>query len=87
MAHSRPRSPRFATAWPCTGVIGSRARSAKLLFSAFAMSATSSIIAHVSQAGGRLLADRALSRLLHKDWPKSIEGLEIGQSYPSRIKS
>lgn len=25
------------------------------------------------QTGGRLLADRALSRLLHSDWPKSID--------------
>lgn len=29
------------------------------------------------QTGGRLLADRALSRLLKKDWPKSIEELEL----------
>jgi formamidopyrimidine-DNA glycosylase len=28
------------------------------------------------QTGGRLLADRALSRLLHDDWPKSLEELE-----------
>ncbi|MEL7451435.1 MAG: DNA-formamidopyrimidine glycosylase family protein [Pseudomonadota bacterium] len=28
------------------------------------------------QTGGRLLADRSLSRLLKKDWPKSIEELE-----------
>jgi formamidopyrimidine-DNA glycosylase len=28
------------------------------------------------QTGGRLLADRALSRLLRKDWPNSIEELE-----------
>jgi formamidopyrimidine-DNA glycosylase len=28
------------------------------------------------QTGGRLLADRALSRLLHADWPKSLEELE-----------
>jgi formamidopyrimidine-DNA glycosylase len=28
------------------------------------------------QTGGRLLADRALSRLLHQDWPKTLEGLE-----------
>ncbi len=28
------------------------------------------------QTAGRLLADRALSRLLGKDWPKSLEGLE-----------
>ena len=28
------------------------------------------------QTGGRLLADRALSRLLGKDWPKSIDDVE-----------
>jgi formamidopyrimidine-DNA glycosylase len=28
------------------------------------------------QTGGRLLADRALSRLLRADWPKSVEELE-----------
>lgn len=29
------------------------------------------------QTGGKLLADRSLSRLLKKDWPKSIEELEL----------
>jgi formamidopyrimidine-DNA glycosylase len=28
------------------------------------------------QTGGRLLADRALSQLLKKDWPRSLEELE-----------
>ena len=28
------------------------------------------------QTGGRLLADRALSRLLREDWPRSLEELE-----------
>jgi len=27
------------------------------------------------QTGGRLLADRALSRLLKQDWPRSIDEL------------
>ena len=30
----------------------------------------------VCQTGGRLLADRALSRLLGKDWPRTLEELE-----------
>jgi formamidopyrimidine-DNA glycosylase len=30
------------------------------------------------QTGGRLLADRALSRLLHEDWPKTLE--ELGEA-------
>jgi len=28
------------------------------------------------QTGGKLLADRSLSRLLHEDWPKTIDDLE-----------
>ena len=28
------------------------------------------------QTGGRLLADRALSRLLKEDWPRSLEEME-----------
>jgi formamidopyrimidine-DNA glycosylase len=28
------------------------------------------------QTGGRLLADRAFSRLLHDDWPRTLEELE-----------
>jgi formamidopyrimidine-DNA glycosylase len=44
------------------------------------------------QTGGRLLADRAMSRLLGKDWPKSLEELERrasenGTSRPRRPAS
>ena len=28
------------------------------------------------QTGGKLLADRALSRLLHASWPRHIDGLD-----------
>jgi formamidopyrimidine-DNA glycosylase len=31
------------------------------------------------QTGGRLLADRSLSRLLKDDWPKTLEELEMGK--------
>jgi formamidopyrimidine-DNA glycosylase len=34
----------------------------------------------VCQTGGRLLADRALSRLLGRDWPRSLEELEARRS-------
>jgi formamidopyrimidine-DNA glycosylase len=30
----------------------------------------------VCQTGGRLLADRSLSRLLREDWPKTLDELE-----------
>lgn len=43
------------------------------------------------QTGGRLLADRALSRLLKSDWPKTIDELErrraTAQSGPSGTSS
>lgn len=32
------------------------------------------------QTGGRLIKDRSLSRLLHDDWPATIEELEGGRS-------
>jgi len=39
------------------------------------------------QTEGRLLADRALSRLLKDDWPRTIEELEAGSSQPNRPAS
>ena len=37
------------------------------------------------QTGGKVLADRALSRLLHEDWPRTLEELEeIRPSDPTR---
>ena len=30
----------------------------------------------ICQTGGRLLADRALSRLMHEDWPRTLDELE-----------
>jgi len=35
------------------------------------------------QTGGRLLADRALSRLLREDWPKSIDELDALRTGPA----
>jgi formamidopyrimidine-DNA glycosylase len=34
------------------------------------------------QTGGKILSDRSLSRLLHSDWPKSIDELE--EKLPTR---
>ena len=39
------------------------------------------------QTGGRLLADRALSRLLKGDWPKTLEELEARKRGGRRIFS
>ena len=38
------------------------------------------------QTGGKLLADRAMSRLLKKDWPRTLEELEIRKSKVSKLK-
>jgi formamidopyrimidine-DNA glycosylase len=39
------------------------------------------------QTGGRLLADRALSRLLKEDWPRTLEELERKRGEEQRAKS
>ena len=36
------------------------------------------------QTGGKLLSDRSLARLLHDDWPRTIEELE--ERFPARGK-
>jgi formamidopyrimidine-DNA glycosylase len=36
------------------------------------------------QTGGRLLADRALSRLLKQDWPRTLEELEARKREATR---
>lgn len=38
----------------------------------------------VCQTGGRLLADRALSRLMREDWPRTLEELELRTTAKSR---
>jgi formamidopyrimidine-DNA glycosylase len=35
------------------------------------------------QTGGRLLADRSLSRLMHDDWPRTLEELEALKRPPA----
>lgn len=37
------------------------------------------------QTGGKLLSDRSLARLLHDDWPRTIEELE--EKFPTRKKA
>jgi formamidopyrimidine-DNA glycosylase len=34
------------------------------------------------QTGGRVLADRALSRLLKDDWPRSLDEWEARMQFP-----
>ena len=44
--------------------------------SASAMPSNETNYCATCQTGGRLLADRALSRLLHEDWPRTLDELE-----------
>ncbi len=39
------------------------------------------------QTGGKLLADRSLSRLLHGDWPKSLEEMEERKTREQLVRS
>ncbi len=75
-APSRKRSPRFARRWRSTDVTASRVHDAVRRSSASATRATRPTIARRCQTGGRLLADRALSRLLHQDWPRTLDELD-----------
>ncbi len=60
------RSPRFGRAWPCLGSPVQR----------IVYAANEANYCARCQTGGKLLADRALSRLLGKDWPRTLEDLE-----------
>ena len=72
----RRRSPRSARAWPCTAATASRVPTAARRCSASSTRPTKRTTARTCQTGGRLLADRSLSRLLREDWPRTLEELE-----------
>ena len=61
--------------WPCTAASSSPAPSAARRCSASSTPRTRRNYCARCQTGGKLLADRALSRLLKDDWPKSIDDL------------
>ncbi len=62
--------------WRCMGDLGSRARDAARRCSGFGMRITRPNYCARCQTGGKVLADRGLSRLLGKDWPRTLEELE-----------
>ena len=72
----RRRSRRFATGWPCTVATASPVPTAARPCSGSSTPRTRPTTAARCQTGGRLLADRALSRLLKDDWPRTLEDLE-----------
>ena len=70
------RSLPSAKAWRCTAAIGRRARGAAPKSSGSATRRTKPTTVRQCQTGGKLLADRGLSRLLREDWPRTPEELE-----------
>ena len=70
------RSPPSAPRWPCTAATTCPARAAARPSSASAMPTTKPTTAPTCQTGGRVLADRSLSRLLGSDWPRTLDELE-----------
>ena len=78
---SSPRgSPPSARTWPCTAASASRARTAAPPCSGSVYADNETNYCARCQTGGRLLADRALSRLLRADWPRTLEELEERRS-------
>ncbi len=59
-----------------TDVMGSRARGVAKRSSGFAMRITKPTAVLDGQTGGRVLADRSLSRLLRSDWPRTLDELD-----------
>ncbi len=72
----RKRSRRSARTWPCTGSSASRVPRCGTAVQRIVYAANETNYCPACQTGGRLLADRSLSRLLHGDWPKSLEEME-----------
>ena len=75
-AHFPKRSPPSARRWRSTAATASPVRAAARRSSASATRAMRPTTARACQTGGRLLADRALSRLLHQDWPRTLDELD-----------
>ena len=63
----------------------SPARSATPRSSAWSMPQNEANYCPTCQTGGRLLADRALSRLMKNDWPRTLEELEARKGRGSLI--
>ena len=70
------RSPPFAPTLPCTAGTASRAPTAAIPVQRIRYADNETNYCPTCQTGGRLLADRSLSRLLKSDWPKTLEELD-----------
>ena len=86
-AESFPRrSRRFATGWRFTAVMASRARSAARPCSGSSTRATRPTTAAAARPAAGCLSDRALSRLLKDDWPRTLDELEAHKARRRQVR-
>ncbi len=72
----RKKSRRFGKGWRCTAGIGKPCPVCGAPVQRIVYAENEANYCPRCQTGGKLLADRALSRLMHSDWPKTLEELE-----------
>ena len=69
-------SPHFVLRWPFTAVSASPARAASAPIQRIRYADNETNYCAACQTGGKVLADRSLSRLLGSDWPRTLDELE-----------
>ena len=93
-AASRRRSRRSARRWRCTGKFGQPCPVCGAPVQRIVYAENECNYCARCQTGGGILADRALSRLLHKSWPRSIDelgewtsdaGIELSPRAPANV--
>ena len=78
----RRRSRPFAPAWRCTAAIGQPCPVCGTPVQRIVYAANEANYCATCQTGGRLLADRSLSRLLKEDWPRTPRGTGASPDTP-----
>ena len=72
----RKASPHSVPRWPCTAASASPARAAAAPIQRIRYADNETNYCPTCQTGGKVLADRSLSRLLGSDWPRTLDELE-----------
>ena len=70
------RSPPFGKTWRCTAGTANRVRRCGAPVQRIRYADNETNYCPTCQTGGKLLADRSLSRLLGADWPRTLDELE-----------
>ena len=69
-------SPHSVRKWPFTAALASPARAVAAPVQRIRYADNETNYCPACQTGGKLLADRSLSRLLGSDWPRTLDELE-----------